>query len=135
MKVESGYIGGKLKHPAYEQVCQGDTGHYEAVRVIYDIQKINYTLLARYFFEIHDPTQMTGQGPDLGSQYQSAVFYYDEMQKDILLKLVDILNKKSYLLATKLIPVMTFWPAEVYHQNYYQKTGKQPYCHHYEKRF
>lgn len=135
LKVESGYIGGHTKHPTYEQVCSGTTGHYEAVRVIYDPSKISYEELTKYFFEIHDPTQTNGQGPDHGQQYLSVVFYYDEEQKNIASKLINQLEKLGYRIATKLLPVSTFWRAETYHQDYYQKTGKQPYCHHYEKKF
>lgn len=135
LKVESGYIGGHTKHPTYEQVCSGATGHYEAVRVIYDPSKISYKELTKYFFEIHDPTQTNGQGPDHGQQYLSVVFYYDEEQKNIALKLINQLENLGYHVATQVLPASTFWRAETYHQDYYQKTGKQPYCHHYEKKF
>ncbi|EKD69928.1 MAG: hypothetical protein ACD_46C00695G0003 [uncultured bacterium] len=135
LKTEVGYCGGHTAHPDYHAVCQGDTGHYEAIRVLYDPQKINYEQLSKYFFEIHDPTQTNGQGPDLGQQYLSVIFYYDEQQKQTAIKLIEILTKKNYSIATKLLPVSPFWRAEEYHQDYYEKTGKQPYCHHYEKKF
>jgi peptide methionine sulfoxide reductase msrA/msrB len=135
LKTEVGYSGGKRQQPSYEQVCSGSTGHFEAIRVVYDPSKITYEQLCKYFFEIHDPTQSNGQGPDLGQQYLSVVFYYDERQKQIALKLMQQLEAKGYHLATQLLPVSVFWPAEIYHQDYYQKTGKQPYCHHYEKKF
>lgn len=135
LKVEVGYSGGKKKNPTYEEICAGGTGHYEVIRVIYDPSKISYQNLTKFFFEIHDPTQTNGQGPDLGEQYLSVVFYYDETQKETALKVMKELQDKGYKVATKLLPVTTFYRAEAYHQDYYAKTGKQPYCHRYEKKF
>lgn len=135
MKVEVGYSGGRLKNPSYEDICSGTTGHYEVVRVIYDPEKINYEQVTKYFFEIHDPTQTNGQGPDLGEQYLSIVFYYNQSQQNIAVSLIKELMKSGYQVATRLLPVQTFWRAENYHQDYYAKTGKHPYCHRYEKRF
>jgi len=129
LKTESGYSGGHLKNPCYEDVCRGDSGHYEAVRVIYDPSKTNYQSIIKRFFEIHDPTQQTGQGPDIGQQYQSAIFYYNEDQKNIAEQLMHSLRQKGYKVATQLKPVSTFWPAETYHQDYYLKSKKKPYCH------
>jgi len=130
-----GYSGGKKKNPTYEEVCAGTTGHYETIRVVYDPDKIAYEQLVKYFFEIHDPTQTNGQGPDLGEQYLSVIFYYDEQQKQIAQKLISMLENKGDAIATKLLPVSTFYRAEKYHQDYYTKTGKQPYCHQYVKKF
>lgn len=135
LKTEVGYTGGHKNHPTYEQVCEKTTGHYEAIRIVYDPQKINYEILTKYFFEIHDPTQTNGQGPDLGMQYLSVIFFYDQTQKEIALKLIKILETLHHKIATKLLPVSVFWPAEIYHQDYYEKTGKKPYCHHYTKKF
>lgn len=135
LKTEVGYTGGHQKNPTYQQVCSGTTGHYEAIRVVYDPTKINYEDLTKYFFEIHNPTQTSGQGPDLGQQYLSAIFYYDDEQKKIALKLMNELEQLGYRVATKLLPVSTFWRAETYHQDYYEKMGKEPYCHRYEKKF
>lgn len=135
LKTEVGYTGGNTNNPTYEEVCAKPTGHFEAIRVIYDPNKINYETLTKYFFEIHDPTQTNGQGPDLGEQYLSVVFYYDETQKNIAEKLIKQLECKGLHIATKVLPVATFWPAENYHQDYYAKTHKQPYCHRYVKRF
>lgn len=135
LKTEVGYTGGIKNYPSYEDVCHSNTGHFEAIRVIYDPKKINYENLTKYFFEIHDPIQTNGQGPDLGQQYQSAIFYYDDTQKQTAQKLIQELEKKGLKIATKILPVSIFWPAENYHQDYYTKTAKQPYCHHYEKRF
>lgn len=135
LKTEVGYTGGHEAKPSYESVCRGDTGHFEAIRVVYDPSRVSYEEVCRYFFEIHDPTQQNGQGPDLGEQYLSAIFYYDEKQKKVAEELIDILKKKGLQIATQVFPVMIFWPAEGYHQNYYGKTGKAPYCHRYTKRF
>lgn len=135
LKVESGYTGGHKDDPDYKEVCSGTTGHYEAVRVVFDSEKINYEKLAKYFFEIHDPSQTNGQGPDLGEQYLSAIFYYDEAQKKISAAVVNELTNLGHKVATKLLPVKTFWKAEDYHQHYYEKTRKQPYCHSYQKKF
>lgn len=135
LKTEVGYSGGDHDNPSYEAVCGHYTGHYEVIRVVYDPSKINYEMLTRYFFEIHDPTQEDGQGPDHGSQYLSRIFYYNDEQKHIAEKLIQQLTDQGYQVATQLLPVTIFWPAENYHQDYYQKTGKLPYCHRYTKRF
>lgn len=135
LKTEVGYSGGQKNYPSYEEVCNKNTGHYEVIRVLYDPKKINFTQLTKYFFEIHDPEQTNGQGPDLGKQYLSVVFYYTDEQKNIAQKLIDYLIQKNYRIATQLLPISIFWPAELYHQDYYTKTGKQPYCHRYIKRF
>ena len=135
LKTEVGYTGGETRNPTYRSVCEGGTGHIEAVRVIYDPQKISFEQLARYFFEIHNPTEADGQGPDRGSQYISVIFYYDASQQAVSKQLIQQLEKKGYRVATKLAPVSVFWRAEEEHQNYYQKHGQKPYCHVYEKRW
>lgn len=135
LKTEVGYTGGQQANPSYKAICSGTTGHYEAVRVLYDSSKINYENIAKFFFEIHDPTQTSGQGPDHGEQYLSVIFYYDDAQQQTALKLIDQLEKIGYKIATKCLPVQTFWRAEIAHQDYYTRTGKQPYCHRYEKKF
>jgi peptide methionine sulfoxide reductase msrA/msrB len=135
LKTEVGYSGGNKPNPTYEEVCQKNTGHYEAIRVVYDPKIIDFKNIAKYFFEIHDPTQTDGQGPDKGEQYLSAAFYYKEEQKEILMTLVSLLEDKGLHIATRILPVDIFWSAEKYHQDYYSKTGKQPYCHVYKKRF
>ena len=134
LKTEVGYSGGHTDHPSYEAICQKHSGHYEVIRIVYNPKKISYELVCKYFFEIHDPYQIDGQGPDLGEQYLSRIFYYDAEQKAIALKLIEHLSLRQSV-ATQVIPVATFWPAEAYHQNYYAKTGKAPYCHCYQKRF
>lgn len=135
ISVESGYIGGKKEDPSYEQVKQHTTGHAEAVRVIFDRTKTNYETLAKTFFEIHDPTQTDGQGPDIGDQYRSEIFYTTPRQKEIAEKLIARLREKGYDVATVITPASTFWTAEDYHQNYYVRKGTEPYCHGYTKRF
>ena len=133
--VISGYTGGKVKDPTYQDVSTGTTGHFEAVEVTYDPAKVDYETLAKTFFEIHDPTQKNGQGPDIGKQYRSAVFYQNEEQKLITEKLIKQLRDKGYKVATKVLPAKTFYEAETYHQDYYFRKGTQPYCHAYVKRF
>lgn len=135
LKTEVGYIGGARENPSYEQVCSHATGHVEAIRVVYDPARISYENLVKFFFEIHDPTQQNGQGPDIGSQYLSVIFYYDEEQRKTADAVMHLLIQKGLQLATTLKPVRTFWPAEVYHQDYYAKHHKEPYCHFYTKRF
>ncbi len=135
INAESGYMGGHVENPTYEQVLTKKTGHFETVEVTYDPAIVSYEELAKYFFEIHDPTQENGQGPDIGPQYQSAVFYQTEEEKAMVLKLIDILKKKGYRVVTKLLPAKTFFKAEDYHQDYYRKKNQMPYCHFYQKRF
>lgn len=135
LKTEVGYTGGQVEYPSYEAICTGSTGHYEAIRVIYDPRKVSYKDITKYFFEIHDPTQSDGQGPDRGAQYLSAIFCYDDNQANIATSLIEQLNEAGYNIATMLEPVSVFWPAETYHQDYYQKNQHAPYCHGYTKRF
>jgi len=130
-----GYIGGTTNNPTYEQVCAKKTGHYEAVEVVFDPQKTSFETLTKLFFETHDPTQTNGQGPDIGPQYRSAIFYQNEAQKTTSEKLIRTLQGKGYKVATVLLPAATFWPAELYHQDYYNNKGGTPYCHSYTKRF
>lgn len=129
VKTEVGYSGGHTDHPNYQDICRGDTGHYEVLRVIYDKKLLSFEQLCKYFFEIHDFSQNDGQGPDIGLQYQSRIFYYDEPQKEIALMLIKLLQTQGYSVATQILPVSTFWPAEDYHQDYYGKNGHRPYCH------
>ncbi len=131
----SGYMGGKSESPTYQDVCAGNTGHLEVVEVTYNPEKINYEDLAKFFFEIHDPTQKDGQGPDIGEQYLSVVFYKDAAEKATANKLIQFLKDIDYDVATTVSPAQTFWDAENYHQDYYEKKKQQPYCHIYKKKF
>ena len=134
----SGYMGGDLDNPSYQDVIQKNTGHYEVVKVEYDPQKTNYETLGRYFFEIHDPTQRNGQGPDIGPQYLSVIFFQTDEEQQIADKLIRILEEKGYQIATQILPktdAIPFWEAEDYHQDYYKKKNSNPYCHFYQKRF
>lgn len=130
-----GYMGGHTQNPTYREVCTGTTGHAEAMEVVFDPNRTTFDKLARLFFEIHDPTQVNRQGPDIGNQYRSAIFYLNDEQKETAKKLIRILAEKGFDIATELAPAGTFWEAEDYHQDYYRNTGKQPYCHSHRKRF
>lgn len=131
----SGYMGGSLKNPTYRDVTKGNTGHLETVKITYNPDIISYREVIKFFFEIHDPTQADGQGPDIGSQYLSAVFISNEEEKEIVVELIDILKEKGYNVVTKVLDEKVFWRAELYHQDYYSKNGKEPYCHFYSKKF
>jgi peptide methionine sulfoxide reductase msrA/msrB len=130
-----GYIGGTVVNPTYEEVCTGKTGHVEAIEVIFDPRKTDYKTVAQEFFEIHDPTQHNRQGPDIGPQYQSKIFYLTNEQKRIALELIDILKRRGLKVTTQLEIASPFYPAEEYHQDYYGKNGHEPYCHRKEKKF
>lgn len=134
-KTTAGYTGGETKNPTYKQVSSHKTGHVEAVEIEYDPKKVGYEELARLFFETHDPTQHNGQGPDIGPQYRSVIFYLNVKQKKTAEKLITILKSKNLDVATKIKKAEKFYPAESYHQAYYQKTGGTPYCHAYRKLF
>ncbi len=131
----AGYTGGHKKNPTYKEVCSGKTGHAEAVEVTFDPKKISYEDLCKLYFETHDFTQVNRQGPDIGEQYRSEIFYLNETQKETAEKLIRILTKKGYKVATKLTPATKFWKGEDYHQDYYEKKGGTPYCHIYKKIF
>ena len=135
ISAESGYMGGDMNSPSYEDVSSGTTGHAETVKVTYDPSRVTYEQLAKLFFEIHDPTEVDRQGPDIGSQYRSAVFYSNDEEKQIIEKLIAQLKAKGFKVVTQVVPAGSFWPAEAYHQDYYFKTHKTPYCHIRVKRF
>lgn len=129
ISTQVGYTGGEKDNPSYKEVCYTDTGHAEALEIKFDPTKVSYEELARLFFEIHDPTQVDRQGPDVGTQYRSEVFYTSNYQKEIAKKLIKELEDKGYNVATQLTEASQFWDAEEYHQMYYFKKKKTPYCH------
>lgn len=131
----SGYMGGWVKNPGYYDVVKGKTGHVETVKVVYDPKIVSFEELTKLFFEIHDPEQKDGQGPDIGSQYLSGIFYHNEEEKKTAQGVIDILTNKGYDVATSLVEVTPFYIAEGFHQDYYARTGKTPYCHIYKKIF
>lgn len=131
----SGYMGGHIPNPDYKIVCSGFSGHLEVVEVTFDENEVSFEELTKLFFETHDFTQTNGQGPDIGSQYLSAIFYVDEKQKEVSEKLIDELKNKGYEVATSLYEAPIFYEAEEYHQDYYFKHNKIPYCHAYNKVF
>jgi peptide methionine sulfoxide reductase msrA/msrB len=130
-----GYCGGQVVDPTYKEVCSGLTGHAEALEVIFDPSKTDYETLAKLFFEIHDPSQQMRQGPDIGPQYRSSIFYLTDHQKQTAIQLIAELKKQGLNVATEVRPAPLFYPAEDYHQHYYDKTGQTPYCHRRVKRF
>lgn len=135
INTQVGYIGGFKDNPTYKEVCSHTTGHIEAMEVTYDPSQTTYEELAKLFFEIHDPTQANGQGPDIGPQYLSVIFYLDDSQKTTSEKLISVLKAKGYPVVTQLKKATRFWPAEDYHQQYYEKGGSTPYCHKRVNRF
>ncbi len=135
ISVRSGFMGGKVEKPSYDEVTRGDTGHYEVVEVTYNPKLVSYEELAKLFFEIHDPTQKDGQGPDIAERYRSVVFVNDEDERETIEKLIGILRTKGYDVATMIREKKPFYKAEEYHQDYYETKGQQPYCHTRIKRF
>ena len=121
-----GYIGGKLQNPTYEEVCTDKTGHAEAVEVEYDPDEISFEDLLNVFWTNHNPTTLNSQGPDVGIQYRSAIFYHDETQKEIAEKSKQVLSQSGKFenpIVTEIIPAPTFYKAEEYHQKYFKKHG------------
>ncbi len=135
LSTQVGYTGGNTSFPDYKSVCSGKTGHAEAIQIFFDPKVTTYEKLCRLFFEIHDPTQDNRQGPDIGDQYRSEVFYLNAQQKTTAEQLIRILRKNGYDVKTKITPAREFWIAEDYHQDYYQHKGTLPYCHARVKRF
>lgn len=131
----AGYMGGNTFSPTYKEVCTGNTGHIEVVEVIFDNQKTSFEDMVKLYYETHDFEQIGGQGPDIGEQYQSVVFYTDESQKKMTEKYIRILTDKGFKVATLLRSAPEFWAAEEYHQEYYDKKNGVPYCHTYKKIF
>jgi peptide-methionine (S)-S-oxide reductase len=129
--VASGYMGGHIDDPTYEQVCSGTTGHAESIQISYDPDKISFEELLEVFFEIHDPTTLNRQGNDAGPQYRSVIFYHDEEQQHSAEACKNRLDSEHVWdkpIVTEIVPATTFWPAEDYHQEYYDKHSAQTYC-------
>ncbi|MGI6320432.1 MAG: bifunctional methionine sulfoxide reductase B/A protein [Bacteroidales bacterium] len=135
LETEVGYMGGHKISPTYEEVCEGNSGHAEVIKVVYDKNRVGYEDLLKLFFEIHDFTQIDRQGPDVGEQYRGEVFYNNDDEKALAEKLIEVLKSMNYDVATKLSPKSEFWKAEKYHQSYYNKVGGVPYCHSRKKIF
>ena len=131
VKVESGYSGGKVANPSYNQVCSGTTGHAETVQVTFDTKEISYKQVLEIFFTTHDPTALNRQGADVGTQYRSAIFYHDNQQKMTAEEVIAQFNgakvwKKP--IVTEVVPFKVFYKAEEYHQRYFERNPNAPYC-------
>jgi len=131
LKATSGYSGGTVTNPTYEEVCTGTTGHAECLQIIYDPSVISFDELLEVFWESHDPTSLNRQGNDVGTQYRSAIFYHNDSQKQKAEHYKEALNKSgayNKAIVTEIAPYTRFYPAENYHQDYYNSHGSQPYC-------
>lgn len=135
ISTRAGYTGGKTENVTYDEICSGTTGHAEAIEVVFDPSIISYEELATLYFNTHDPTQLNRQGPDIGTQYRSEIFYESEDQKKTAEKLIKELMDKGFNVVTALSKNGKFWEAEKYHQSYYRKKGGTPYCHIYKNKF
>ena len=131
ISVTSGYSGGHTDAPTYKQVCEGNTGHAEVARVVYEDELITFDELLEVFWFVHDPTQLNRQGNDIGTQYRSVIFYHDEIQKELAEKYKQhLMDEKVWdkPIVTEIVPLGTFYPAEDYHNNYFALNPEQPYC-------
>ena len=132
IEVTSGYMGGKMKNPTYKEVCSGLTGHAECLQIVYDPSKIRFEELLEVFWETHDPTTLNRQGNDVGTQYRSAIFYHTEEQRQKAAQYKQALDKSGAFdkpIVTEITPADVFYPAEDYHQQYYELNGdSNPYC-------
>ena len=129
--VKSGYAGGHTDNPTYEEVCSGATGHAEVIQVTYDPQVVSFVELLEVFWNTHDPTTLNRQGNDVGTQYRSAVFYHNDQQKELSQEYKTRLTKEGIWpdpIVTEIAPLTTFFPAEDYHDDYFNRNGSQPYC-------
>ncbi len=130
-KVVSGYMGGLFPNPSYREICTGKTGHAEVVQISYDPKEISLEELLLAFFKTHDPTTLNRQGNDVGTQYRSVIFYADEQQKNMAMQLIKQLEEAKVFdapIVTELSPESAFYPAEDYHQDYFNQNSYQPYC-------
>ena len=131
LKVESGYTGGTVRNPAYREVCNGTTGHAEAVQITFDPTQVTYRELLEVFFTIHDPTTLNRQGADVGTQYRSAIFFHNDAQKQIAQEVQQAIQASgiwSAPIVTELAPAGVFYVAEAHHQNYFRNNPNQGYC-------
>lgn len=131
LSVESGYAGGMLQNPTYEQICTGNTGHAEVIRIAFDPKKIDYEFLLEVFFNTHDPTTLNRQGNDIGTQYRSAVFYHSDDQKQAALKIIKELTDQNVYkkpIVTEVTSISNYFKAEDYHQEYLENNPNNPYC-------
>jgi peptide-methionine (S)-S-oxide reductase len=129
--VVSGYMGGQVANPTYEQVCGGRTGHAEVVEITFDPAAVSFRDVLKVFFVIHDPTTLNRQGNDVGTQYRSAIFYHSPEQKAAAEEVIAELTRAGLLggpIVTEVVPAATFYPAEDYHQEYFARNTNQPYC-------
>jgi len=132
IRTEVGYTGGELVDPSYEAVCSGTTGHAEAVKITFEPAVISYGEILDYFFRLHDPTTRNRQGNDRGTQYRSAIFFQNEEQQEIALKVIESVDRSGTFsdpVVTEVAPASTFYSAEEYHQNYLQKNPNGYHCH------
>lgn len=130
-KVVSGYAGGNIEDPSYEVICSGKSGHAEVIQIYFDPQIVSYKELIEIFFTVHDPTTLNRQGNDVGTQYRSAIFYHNDNQKIVAEEVMDNIGREGIWnnpLVTEITALDKFYPAEKYHQNYYNENSKQPYC-------
>lgn len=131
LSVHSGYSGGQLVNPTYKQVCEGNTGHAEVARIVYDDEIIQFEELLEVFWFVHDPTQLNRQGGDIGTQYRSVIFYHDDIQKELSLKYIKRLDDEKVWdkkIVTEVSPLINFYPAEDYHTNYFALNPENMYC-------
>jgi len=130
-KVTSGYSGGTINQPSYQQVCTGTTGHAEVIQLCFDNKVISFQALLRIFFSVHNPTTLNQQGADIGTQYRSVIFYHNDSQKadaKMVIAELDATQQWDKAIITEVSPAVTFYPAEDYHQNYYNRNSQQAYC-------
>ena len=128
---QSGYTGGTTENPTYKQVCNGDTGHAEVVQLTFDPSIISYRQILEIFFTLHDPTQVNRQGNDVGTQYRTSIFYHDDEQQQVALELIDELENDAVFedpIVTEVAPLDTFYSAEDYHDDYFNRNPENPYC-------
>ncbi|TRW50328.1 peptide-methionine (S)-S-oxide reductase MsrA [Aliidiomarina halalkaliphila] len=129
--VKSGYSGGQTENPTYKDVCTGNTGHAEVIRVEFDLEAISYREILEIFFALHDPTQVNRQGNDIGSQYRTAIFYHDEAQAEAARSIIAEMEQEQTWegpIVTQIEPIATFYPAEDYHDNYFERNPENQYC-------